>query len=158
MFLIALVAGIGLTIRYGLVTSPDEAATNAAPRISDGAFEHSASAICSTYVKVFDTETTLGDTPTKEEAGAFLSSIAGSFDTMVIALRDLPVAAPDRTAVETWLSDWEKYDAYGHQYAAAVKAGAERDLVAHDKTSVDALLRTRNGFAHANHMSPCAFH
>ena len=58
------------------------------------------------------------------------------------------------------LSEAEKrraYDAYGHQYAAAVKTGSERDLVAHDSARIGALRRERNGFANANSMATCAF-
>jgi hypothetical protein len=147
----------GLVIRFAFVTSPDQAAVKAAPRISDTRFEAAAVAVCKQYVQVFNTETTLGDTPTEAQSGRFLESIADSFDAMVVKLSAIPVAAADQTAVTNWLTQWRQYDAYGHTYAAAVSKGAERDLVAHDQTSIDGLLRRRNAFAKANHMSSCSF-
>jgi hypothetical protein len=151
------VLGAGLAIRYAFVTSPDQAAVNAAPRIRDAGFERAASGVCKQYVQVFNTETTLGHFPTKDQRGDFVESIARSFDQMVAGLRALPVAAADQAAVEQWLADWDGYDAYGHQYAAAIRAGAERDLVTRDTKRIDALQRRRNGFARANHMAACAF-
>ena len=147
----------GLAIRYAFYTSPDQAAVNNAPRISDTAFEQAAVVVCKQYVTVFDTATTLGQDPTVQQSGQFLDNIARTFDEMVVKLSAIPVAAPDQPAVGQWLSDWRAYDAYGHQYAAAVAKGAERDLVRNDVTRVDAILRQRNGFAKANHMGTCAF-
>jgi len=146
-----------VAIRFLFVTSPDQAAVNHAPRISDTSFERAAVSVCKGYVRVFDTETTLGKTPSNVEAGDFLDSIAASFDRMVAELRALPVAPADEVNVAQWLAQWQTYDAYGHRYAAAVRTGSERDLVARDKTTIDGLLRQRNGFAKANHMSACAF-
>jgi hypothetical protein len=148
---------LGLAIRYAFYTSPDQAAVKDAPRIADTAFERSATAVCKQYVTVFNTATTLGKSPTAGQSGQFLETIAVAFDAMVVRLAALPVAAADRPAVDQWLSDWRSYDAYGHQYAGAVSAGAERDLVHRDLTRVDAILRRRNGFAKANHMGTCAF-
>ena len=160
MAVVFVVAGVGLLIRYVFVTSADEAATASAPRISDVAFEQGATAVCKRYIDVFDTATTLVHLASKEQTGDFLESIARSFDQMVVSLRAVPIAAipGDRAPIEQWLADWEAYDAYGHRYAAAVRVGGERDLVAHDKTTIDGLLRRRNGFARANHLSACAFH
>ncbi len=153
----ALAVGVGF--RYLFITSPDQAAVNRAPRISDIAFERDASAVCHDYVHVFDTETTLGKTPSQREAGAFLESIATSYDQMVARLRGVHVnVTADGPAVATWLDQWAQYDAYGHRYAAALTAGTERDLVTHDTARIDALLRQRNAFAQANHMSACVFH
>jgi len=148
---------IGLAVRYAFYTSPDQAAVNKAPRISDTSFEQAASAVCKEYVTKFDTATTLGKSPSAAQSGAFLESIASTFDAMVARLSALPVAAADRPAVAQWLSQWREYDAYGHTYAAAVRDRAERDLVRSDVARVDAMLRARNGFAKANHMSACAF-
>jgi len=148
---------LGLVVRYAFYTSPDQAAVNKAPRIADTAFERAASGVCQQYVHVFDTATTLGKSPTAAQSGEFLDSIASSFDAMVGRLSALPVAATDRPAVAQWLSEWREYDAFGHQYAAAVRNSAERDLVRNDVSHIDGILRTRNGFAKANHMSACAF-
>ena len=155
--ILGVVIAIGIAIRFAFVTSPDQAATNRAPRIHDTAFEQAATTVCKRYVTLFDTETTLGKTPSNAESAAFLASIAASFDRMVGELRSLPVAAADRPAVDAWLGQWNEYDAYGHQFAAAVAQGAEGPLVAHDKNRIDGLQRDRNGFARANHMSACAF-
>ena len=149
--------GLGVLVRYLFVTSPDQAAVNRAPRIADTTFERAAVGVCKGYVRIFDTATTLSKQPSQAQAGSFLEAIATSFDQMVVQLRALPVAPADQTNVSQWLMDWQTYDAYGHRYAAAVSAGTERDLVAHDKNTVDGLLRRRNGFAKANHMSTCAF-
>ncbi|MHB8464668.1 MAG: hypothetical protein ACYDH6_14455 [Acidimicrobiales bacterium] len=157
MSLLTVTLGVGVLIRYLFVTSPDQAAVNRAPRIADVAFERAAVNVCQRYSRTFDTETTLSKQPSQAQAGAFLESIASSFDHMVGELRALPVADADRTNVAQWLGDWQTYDAYGHRYAAAVKSGTERDLVAKDKNAVDGLLRTRNAFANANHMGACAF-
>lgn len=151
------VLGGGIGARYLFFTSPDQAAAQHAPRIADRAFERAASSVCARYVTVFDTATTLSKEPTQVQAGDFLESIATSFDTMVAQLRAIPVAPADRAAVDQWLADWDAYDAYGHQYAAAVKTGAERDLVTHDSARIGALRRQRNGFANANSMGTCAF-
>ena len=151
------VLGGGIGARYLFFTSPDQAAAQHAPRIADRAFEKAASSVCARYVTVFDTATTLSKEPTQVQAGDFLESIATSFDAMVAQLKALPVAPADRAAVDHWLADWDAYDAYGHQYAAAVKTGSERDLVAHDSARIGALRRERNGFANANSMATCAF-
>jgi hypothetical protein len=151
------VLGLGLFIRYAFYTSPDQAAVSRAPRIGDAAFEASATAVCKQYVTVFDTATTLGKSPTAAQSGAFLDSIASTFDAMVAKLSTLSVAAPDRPSVSEWLAEWRDYDAFGHQYAAAVRSGAERDLVRTDVARIDGILRQRNGFAKANHMGACAF-
>jgi hypothetical protein len=151
-----LIAGIG--IRYAFYTSPDQAAVNDAPRITDTAFEHAAAAVCSHYVGVFNTASTLSQDPTAGQSGAFLDGIATAFDAMVVQLSALPVAPTDRAQVDSWLADWRTYDAYGHQYASAVRNGAERDLVRNDVGRIDAILRRRNGFAQANHMGSCVFH
>ncbi|HEY2430032.1 MAG TPA: hypothetical protein VGI06_13930 [Acidimicrobiales bacterium] len=151
------VLGGGLAVRYLFVTSPDQAAVNAAPRISDTAFERAAAAVCSRYVHVFDTGTTLGNQPSQAQSGRFLTTIADTFDAMVVELKALPVAAADRPAVDHWLGQWDTYDAFGHQYAAAVAKGQERDLVARDSASQGTLRRERNAFAEANHMRSCAF-
>jgi len=148
----------GIAIRYAFYTSPDQAAVNDAPRITDTAFEQAASSVCKHYVGVFNTEVTLGEDPTAAQSGAFLEGIATTFDAMVVQLSALPVAAVDRAAVQAWLADWRTYDAYGHQYATAVDHGAERDLVRNDVARIDAILRRRNGFAQANHMGSCVFH
>jgi len=148
---------LGLVVRYAFYTSPDQAAVKNAPRINDTGFEHAAVSVCKQYVTVFDTATTLGKSPTAVQSGQFLDAIAVTFDEMVTRLSALPVAAADRAAVQQWLADWRQYDAYGHQYAAAVSKGAERDLVHNDLVRVDAILRRRNGFAKANHMGTCAF-
>jgi hypothetical protein len=157
MVVALVVLGGGLIIRYAFVTSPDQAAVANAPRISDTAFEAAASAVCRQYVQVFNTATTLGNSPTAAQSGAFLESIAQSFDALVAKLSAVPVAPADQAKVAAWLADWRTYDAYGHRYAAAVSAQAERDLVAHDQATIDGILRRRNGFAKANHMSSCAF-
>ena len=147
----------GVAIRYAFYTSADQAAVKDAPRISDTSFEHGAVAVCKQYVTVFDTATTLSQDPTAQQSGDFLANIATTFDAMVVQLSAIPVAGPDQAAVNGWLADWRTYDAYGHQYAAAVVQGAERSLVQNDVTRIDSILRRRNGFAKANHMSPCAF-
>ena len=154
---LVLVGAVGIFIRYAFVTSADEAAVAAAPRISDAGFEKAASGVCKQYAQVFDTATTLVHLPSQTQTGDFLESIARSFDSMVGSLHGLPVVGVDQAMVGQWLSDWDAYDAYGHRYAAAVRSGAERDLVARDKQTIDHLLRRRNGFAKANHMSACAF-
>lgn len=151
------VLGAGIGARYLFFTSPDDAAAAHSPRISDRSFEQTASAVCSHYVNVFDTATTLSKEPSQAQAGDFLASIAGSFDAMVVQLKAIPIAPADQAAVRHWLDDWDAYDAYGHQYAAAVKTGAERDLVSNDSARIGALRRERNGFARANHMGSCAF-
>ena len=148
---------LGLVLRYAFYTSPDQAAVKNAPRISDTAFEQAASGVCKQYVTKFDTATTLGKSPDAAQSGAFLESIASSFDAMVARLSALPVAAADRPAVAQWLSEWRDYDAFGHQYATAVRNSAERDLVRTDVARIDGILRLRNGFAKANHMAACAF-
>lgn len=148
---------VGLGARYLLFTSADDAAARQAPRISDTAFEQRATDVCRRYAQVFDTATTLSKEPSQAEAGDFLDGIATTFDVIVGELRAIPVAPADQGAVGAWLADWDAYDAYGHRYAAAVRAGAERDLVATDSSRIGALRRRRNGFARANHMSSCAF-
>jgi hypothetical protein len=150
-----LIAGIGL--RYAFYTSADQTAVKDAPRISDTPFEQAATSVCKQYVVVFNTATTIGQDPTEQQSGQFLENIATTFDAMVGKLSAIPVAAPDRSAVNAWLADWRTYDAYGHQYAAAVSQGAERDLVQNDVSRIDAILRQRNGFAKANHMGACSF-
>ena len=154
---VILVLGLGVALRYAFYTSPDQAAVNSAPRISDTGFESSATAVCKEYVTVFNTETTLGQDPTAAQSGRFLDSIATSYDAMVVKLSALPVSAADRPAVAQWLDEWRQYDAFGHEYAAAVTNGAERDLVRQDVGRIDGILRVRNGFAKANHMGACAF-
>jgi hypothetical protein len=151
------VLALGLVIRFAFYTSPDQAAVSRAPRIGDTSFEASATSVCKQYVTVFNTATTLGKSPTAAQSGAFLDSIASTFDAMVARLSSLPVATPDRPAVSQWLGEWRDYDAFGHQYAAAVSSGAERDLVRNDVTRIDGILRARNGFAKANHMGDCSF-
>jgi len=152
-----LVLGGGLAIRYLFVTSPDQQAVKDAPRITDAAYEAKATAICKSYEHLFNTETTLGQTPTQEQAGAFLDHIAGSFDAMVDTLAQIPVTPAAQGPVAQWLSEWRQYDSFGHTYAAAVAQGAERNLVTEDSAGEGKLRRTRNGFAKANHMSACAF-
>jgi len=147
----------GLAVRYLFVTTADDAAVHNAPRISDTSFERAATAVCKRYVSVFDTATTLGKEPSQVEAGDFLEQIARQFDQMSTQLKAIPVSAADQTAVNQWLADWEAYDAYGHQYAAAVRSGNERDLVVRDTGRIGSLRRRRNGFAKANHLSACAF-
>jgi hypothetical protein len=154
---VTVVLTLGLVIRYAFYTSPDQAAVKNAPRISDTVFERSATAVCKQYVTVFNTATTLGNSPTAAQSGNFLETIASTFDEMVTRLSALPVVAPDGPDVDQWLADWRQYDAYGHQYATAVRNGAERDLVRNDLTRIDGILRRRNGFAKANHMGTCAF-
>jgi hypothetical protein len=151
------VLGGGLFIRYTLVTSPDQAARQRAPRISDTTFERAAVAVCRQYAQVFDTATTLSKEPSNEEISRLLTYIASTFDGMVARLRALPVAPADQAAVGHWLDQWDQYDAFGHQYAAAVARGAERDLVVQDSASQGRLRRDRNAFATANHMSACSF-
>jgi hypothetical protein len=148
---------LGIAVRYAFYTSPDQAAVNAAPRIGDTVFERSATSVCKQFVTVFNTATTLGKSPTAAQSGQFLETIATSFDALVARLSVLPVAGADRSAVDQWISDWRAYDAYGHHYAAAVRVGAERDLVRNDLPRIDGILRRRNGFAKANHMATCAF-
>ena len=131
----------GISIRYAFYTSPDQAAVNDAPRITDTAFEHAAADVCKHYVGVFNTAVTLGSDPTAGQSGSFLDGIASTFDAMVVQLSALPVAQADRAAVAAWLADWQTYDAYGHQYATAVRNGAERDLVHNDVARIDAILR-----------------
>ncbi|GAC1318421.1 MAG: hypothetical protein NVSMB12_17240 [Acidimicrobiales bacterium] len=157
MLIGCVVLGAGIGARYLFFTSPDEAATSHAPRIADRGFEKAASSVCARYVHVFDTATTLSKEPSQAQAGDFLQSIATDFDTMVTQLKALPVTAADQPAVTQWLADWDAYDEYGHEYAAAVRTGAERDLVTHDSARIGALRRRRNGFAHANSMGTCAF-
>jgi len=151
------VLGGGLLIRYAFYTSPDQAAEKHAPRISDVAFERSAVTVCQQYVKVFNTDTTLGDQPTEQQSGAFLETIATTFDSMVVKLKAIPVAPADRPAVTRWLAQWDAYDAFGHLYAAAVSKGDERDLVSDNSASQGTLRRQRNAFAAANHMRSCVF-
>jgi len=151
------VLGAGIGARYAFVTSADDAAVKQAPRIADTAFEQQASSVCKRYKGTFDTATTLSKVPSQLEAGDFLDQIATTFDRMVAELKLVAVAAPDRSVVERWLADWDAYDAYGHQYATAVRNGAERDLVNRDSSRIGALRRQRNGFARANHLSACAF-
>jgi len=152
---VVLASGIGF--RYLFVTTPDDAATAHAPRISDPAFEAAATTVCRRYATIFDTATTLSKTPSPQDSAGLLDSIASSFDTMVGELRALSVAPADRAAVDNWLAQWDAYDAYGHRYATAVRAGTDGQLVAADSARIGQLRRTRNGFARANHMSGCAF-
>ena len=152
-----LVLGGGLAVRFLFVTSPDQAAVEHAPRITDTAYERAATAVCKQYAVTFGTQTTLGKTPTQREAGAFVDNIANLFDSMVAKLAALPVAPADQADVTRWLAQWGQYDAFGHTYATAIAAGAERDLVLRDSASQGRLRRARNGFAKANHMSACAF-
>ena len=155
--LAVVVLGGGLVIRYAFYTSPDQAAEEHAPRITDTTFERSAVAVCQQYVKVFNTDTTLGDQPTQQQSGAFLETIASTFDSMVTKLKAIPVAPADQAAVSRWLAQWDAYDAFGHQYAAAVSKGEERDLVGQNSVSQGNLRRQRNAFAAANHMRSCDF-
>jgi len=151
------VLGGGLFIRYAFYTSPDQAAEKHAPRISDVAFEHAAVSVCRQYVQVFNTDTTLGDQPTEQQSGAFLETIASTFDAMVVKLKTIPVAPADQAAVSRWLAQWDAYDSFGHEYAAAVTKGGERDLVSQNSASQGTLRRQRNAFAAANHMRSCVF-
>jgi hypothetical protein len=151
------VLGGGLFIRYAFYTSPDQAAEKHAPRITDTAFERAAVAICQQYVQVFNTDTTLGDQPTEQQSGDFLETIASTFDAMVAKLKTIPVAPADQAAVSRWLAQWDEYDAFGHQYAAAVSKGDERNLVSENAASQGTLRRQRNAFAAANHMRSCDF-
>jgi hypothetical protein len=151
------VLGAGLAIRYLFVTSPDQAAVKHAPRIADVRFERAANAVCKQSVHVFDTGTTLDKQPTQSQSGHFLENIALTFDGMVAKLAALPVAAPDHTTVGNWLAQWRAYDAFGHQYAAAVGKGQERDLVEKFSGPEGELRRQRNAFATANHMPSCVF-
>lgn len=152
-----LVAGVGIGARYAFFTSADQTATAQAPRISDRSFSAAAVVVCKKYVEEFNTATTLGHFPSKDRTGDFLNTIATTFDQLVVELRALPVAATDQSAVAQWFADWDAYNTYGHRYAAAARAGAERDLVAHDSKMIGTLLRRRNAFAKANHMATCAF-
>lgn len=152
-----MVLGVGVGGRYLFFTSADDAAVKQAPLISDPSFTQAADTVCKHYVTVFNTENTLDKEPSQAQAGDFLESIATSFDAMVGQLRTIPVKPADQAAVGQWLNDWDAYDAYGHTYAAAVRAGSERDLVVHDSSRIGALRRRRNGFAKANHMGACAF-
>ncbi|GAC1318793.1 MAG: hypothetical protein NVSMB16_14870 [Acidimicrobiales bacterium] len=148
---------VGVGGRYLFFTSADDAAVTHAMLISDAGFEQSATGICKQYVHIFDTATTLSKQPTQVQAGEFVEAIAGQFDTMVVQLKTLPVAPADQAAVSQWFADWDAYNAYGHQYAGAVRSGSERDLVVADSKRIGALRRHRNGFARANHMGACAF-
>jgi hypothetical protein len=152
-----LALGGGLVIRYAFVTSPDQKAEQDAPRITDTTFEAAATGVCKQYVQQFNTDTTLGQQPTQAQAGHFEEVIAGTFDAMVTKLSALPVAPSSRPAVEQWLTEWRQYDAFGHEYAAAISTGTERDLVEQDSSSEGALRRAKNGFAEANHMGSCSF-
>ncbi|MFI5042178.1 MAG: hypothetical protein ACHQNA_10085 [Acidimicrobiales bacterium] len=148
---------LGLGFRFLFVTSPDQAAVNRAPRITDTAFEQHAQQVCKRYASAFDTQTTLSKQPTQQQSADFLETIAKTFDAMVVELRAIPVAPADQARVSAWLDDWEAYNAFGHQYATAVRAGAEQQLIVHDSARIGDLRRRRNGFAKANHLSSCVF-
>jgi hypothetical protein len=137
--------------------SKDAAAVKAAPRIADSAFEAASSQVCKQGVHVFDTASTLSKEPTNAQSADLLSAIDQTFAAMVLQLKAIPVAAADQAAVGAWLADWDTYVAFGKTYAAAVRIGAERDLIRANTASQGDLRRRRNAFAKANHMPSCVF-
>jgi hypothetical protein len=137
--------------------SKDTAAVKAAPRVTDSRFLSAARAACKDTARQFDTDTTLGQTPSNAQSADFLENIDATFADLVRRLRALPVSPADQAAVQAWLADWDAYVAYGHTYAAAVRKGSDRALVQRDAASQGALRRRLRAFATANHIAECRF-
>lgn len=153
-------AGVLLSLLLSLLTgcnSKDAAAEKAAPRLVDTSFEAAARRTCQAAVDVFNTDTTLGNEPTRAQSADALDSIDRTFAELVARLRLLPVAAADRTAVNAWLADWDAYVAFGRLYADAVRIGREQPLIRTQSAAQGQLRRRLRAFAAVNHLQACRF-
>ena len=138
-------------------TTPDQAAEKVAPRISDKAFEATATQVCTQTVHVFDTATSLPKDPSRDQSANFLENLAGTFATLVTQLKAIPVQQVDQPVVGAWLNDWDAYVAFGHTYAEAVRTGNDGTFVRTQSAAQGTLRRRIRAFAAVNHMSKCRF-
>ncbi|HEX2039219.1 MAG TPA: DUF2510 domain-containing protein [Acidimicrobiales bacterium] len=129
--------------------------------VEDRAFTDAANALCAEAMPAIRRQPPQpGDRGDRPSAGERLArrveGTADDLQALVIELRRLPVADPDRPQVERWLDDWDEFIGIGHRYADALRTArsAEYTRVAAEG---DAPSRRIYAFAKANGMPDCVF-
>jgi len=87
---------------------------------------------------------------------ARIERITSTWEATAIDLRALPVGSSDARRVELWLQTWDRWVALGHDYADALRTGADDDArsILDEAAAPQASLRR---FAVVNGMDDCAF-
>jgi hypothetical protein len=62
-----------------------------------------------------------GQVDTPAQTATQIEKAASGLDGLTATLRSLPMAAPDRAPINTWLDGWNRYIAFGRSYAAFLR-------------------------------------
>ena len=123
-------------------------------RLGDRAFAQAADARCA------ETGSALGEAVGRVLEGdaevARIERITSAWERTAADLRALPVAPADAARVEQWLRTWDRWVEQGHDYAEALRTGADDEArsILDDAAVPQAALRR---FAVVNGMDDCAF-
>ena len=87
---------------------------------------------------------------------ARIERITSAWERTAVDLRAMPVAPADARRVEQWLTTWDRWVELGHEYAEALRVGADEDArsILDEAAAPQATLRR---FAVVNGMDDCAF-
>ena len=91
-----------------------------------------------------------------EQLAQRVERTATDLSGVLVELRRIPVAAPDRAEVDGWLRDWDTFIDVGHRYAAALRGGKPSEFrrVGDEGTEPSRRIYV---FAKANGMPDCVF-
>lgn len=123
-------------------------------RLGDRAFARAADARCAA------TGSALGDRIGRVLEGdaevARIERITSAWEATAVDLRALPVDPADARLVEQWLTTWDRWVDLGHEYADALRTGADDDARS-ILDEAEAPQATLQRFAAVNGMDDCAF-
>ena len=128
--------------------------TDDADRLRDRAFARAADGRCA------ETGSLLGPDAGRVLSGpaevARIERITSAWEVTAVDLRSLPVVREDAARVDRWLSTWERWVGLGHEYAEALRTGADDDARS-ILAEADAPMAELRRFAVVNGMDDCAF-
>ncbi len=124
-----------------------------AATIDDPNFVREANTVCRTTVAKLRAPDRKAPSTT-ELKPATIDATADGLAAVAAELRALEVRAEDEGRVRAWLSDWDRFIAVGHRYAAAVEAGDEERYTKIDDEAVD-LAQRIGRFARGNRIDEC---
>ena len=123
-------------------------------RLGDRTFARAADARCASTGSSLGGD--LGEVIEGDAEVARIERITTAWERTAVDLRAMPVSPEDARRVEQWLTTWDRWVALGHEYADALRTGAddEADAILDEAAGPQATLRR---FALVNDMDDCAF-
>lgn len=123
--------------------------------LADKAFGQAGEPLCKAARADIDALTPARDAKTALERAGTLDQATDRVQQLVVDLRRLPVTSEvDRSIVEPWLADWDRYVADRRAYSQTLRVNSRARFVLTLRDGID-YTRLMDAMAEVNHMSSC---